>query len=158
MAGCTPHQESLDTPTDHHTTAAIILQSSWRKLVTRKSYLQIRSATLTLQKTWRGYKARQFRQALAHERDNKAASTIQAYWKMTKERSTFQTLRSQIVTAQSNARMSIQRRKFLRTRKATIIVQRSFRARQERNHFLRQRSAAIVLQSRWREFLARQSF
>ena len=92
-AGCTRRQESLDTPTDHHTTAAIILQSSWRKLVARKSYLQIRSATLTLQKTWRGYQARKLSKALAHERDNKAASTIQTHWKMTKERRTYQDLK-----------------------------------------------------------------
>ncbi|XP_053324917.1 abnormal spindle-like microcephaly-associated protein isoform X2 [Spea bombifrons] len=151
--------------------AAVTIQTylrSWLLMKTdRQKYLQLRSAALIIQTAFRRWRRKKLKRATEAAvllqrvyrkwqarklSERNAAVTIQAMYRMHRERQKYLDVKCKIVQIQSWFRCKRTMRSFLTTRKQVLTLQRYYRAykqgRTERERYLLTRSAAISIQ-RW---------
>ncbi|EFN67743.1 Protein abnormal spindle [Camponotus floridanus] len=157
--------------------AAIVIQRAWRCKMTpssreticdleeRKWYLQVRRATICLQKWWR--LVRETRKEKLQELKNRreAAIRLQRRWRvvllMRTQRDQYLNLRNAALMIQTRWRaiqaMKLQRSNYLAYRDATVKIQYFWRsvklARKQREWFLHRRESARIIQIWWRRCL-----
>ncbi|XP_036099030.1 unconventional myosin-IXa isoform X11 [Molossus molossus] len=84
------------------TSAATLLQASWRAHLERQRYLELRTATIIIQQRWRKH----------YRQRHMAAICIQARWKGYRERKRYQEQRNKIILLQSICRGFRSRQRF----------------------------------------------
>ncbi|KAM7158953.1 unconventional myosin-IXa isoform 4-T5 [Molossus nigricans] len=84
------------------TSAATLLQASWRAHLQRQRYLELRTATIIIQQRWRKH----------YRQRHMAAICIQARWKGYRERKRYQEQRNKIILLQSICRGFRSRQRF----------------------------------------------
>lgn len=157
--------------------AAIVIQRAWKYKMTpyfreticdleeRKWYLQVRRATICLQKWWRH--VRETRKEKLQELKNRREAVIrlQRRWRavllMRTQRDQYLNLRNAALMIQTRWRvmqaMKLQRSKYLAYRDATVRIQYFWRsvklARKQREWFLHRRESARIIQIWWRRCL-----
>ncbi|XP_063277517.1 unconventional myosin-Vb isoform X2 [Prinia subflava] len=139
---------------DKFRAATITIQKTVRGWLQRARYRRLRQATLTLQRHVRGHLARRL---FEHLRRTRAAVVLQRQYRMLRMRRAFLRVRSAALTIQAFARGMFVRRIYhqvLREHKATVL-QRYVRGWLARARFRRARAAAVVLQCHWRRLRAR---
>ncbi|KAG5275923.1 hypothetical protein AALO_G00126000 [Alosa alosa] len=173
----------LRRQTEKHAVAAIAIQSAWRGYAARQALKCIRLAHLLachnhaatiIQKIYKGWRTREFL------RRNRAATVIQACYRMHTCRKEYHKLKCAAVSIQSWFRGCSQKRRFLtlklqqssaisiqsayrgylirrqvaKMRRAALLIQRWFWAcrqrDQERLHYLKMKQAAVTLQASYR--------
>merc|ERR1740129_2139587 len=151
--------------------AATVIQTMWRTRFAKKGFVNLKNKTIIIQSYFRMWSARKtyqttmnqrseaaivvqkcFRTFLAQKklkclREDKAATTIQAFWRCHSLRIKFLTLKNKTIIIQSYARMwsametykiylAVQKREKLRREKAATTIQAHWRGRVMRNEFL----------------------
>ena len=141
--------------------ATTTLQKNWRMFAARKSYTDLRNATLTLQSRWRNRKLGNetcasfvnFRNATIKIQRRYRAKLIGR-----KIRENYINLRSVCLVVQrrlrANRSMRESRKKFVEYKNAAISVQAVWRMILEVRRYRLKRRAILTLQSRWRARVA----
>ncbi|XP_036274807.1 unconventional myosin-Vb isoform X2 [Pipistrellus kuhlii] len=140
---------------DKFRAATITIQKTVRGWLQRVKYRRLKGATLTLQRYCRGHLARRLAE---HLRRTRAAVVFQKQYRMRRARRAYQRVRGAAIAIQACTRGMFVRRTYrqaLREHKATVI-QKHVRGWAARRHFLRLRGAAIVIQCAFRSLKARQ--
>lgn len=135
--------------------ATITIQKTVRGWLQRVKYRRLKGATLTLQRFCRGHLARRLAE---HLRRTRAAVVFQKQYRMRRARLAYRKVRRAAIVIQACTRgMFVRRiyRQVLREHKATVI-QKHVRGWAARRHFLRLRGAAIVIQCAFRRLKAKQ--
>ncbi|XP_057182279.1 abnormal spindle-like microcephaly-associated protein [Triplophysa rosa] len=137
--------------------AARVLQRRFRALKLRdeqiQRYLQVRIATICLQKSFRAMKERQL------VRRTNAARAIQSYLRMSLQRKRFLKEKAAAIVIQSAYKGYRTRVRHTKIQESTVFIQKWYRScklvNKERNGFLVVRLATLTLQSALRGMLAR---
>ncbi|XP_014395191.1 PREDICTED: unconventional myosin-Vb isoform X3 [Myotis brandtii] len=140
---------------DKFRAATITIQKTVRGWLQRVKYRRLKGATLTLQRYCRGHLARRLAE---HLRRTRAAVVFQKQYRMRRARLAYRKVRRAAIVIQACTRgMFVRRiyRQVLREHKATVI-QKHVRGWAARRHFLRLRGAAIVIQCAFRRLKAKQ--
>ncbi|XP_036179305.1 unconventional myosin-Vb [Myotis myotis] len=140
---------------DKFRAATITIQKTVRGWLQRVKYRRLKGATLTLQRYCRGHLARRLAE---HLRRTRAAVVFQKQYRMRRARLAHRKVRRAAIVIQACTRGMLVRRIYrqvLREHKATVI-QKHVRGWAARRHFLRLRGAAIVIQCAFRRLKARQ--
>ncbi|XP_059563243.1 unconventional myosin-Vb [Myotis daubentonii] len=140
---------------DKFRAATITIQKTVRGWLQRVKYRRLKGATLTLQRYCRGHLARRLAE---HLRRTRAAVVFQKQYRMRRARLAYRKVRRAAIVIQACTRgMFVRRiyRQVLREHKATVI-QKHVRGWAARRHFLRLRGAAIVIQCAFRMLKAKQ--
>lgn len=140
---------------DKFRAATITIQKTVRGWLQRVKYRRLKGATLTLQRYCRGHLARRLAE---HLRRTRAAVVFQKQYRMRRARLAYQKVRRAAIVIQACTRgMFVRRiyRQVLQEHKATVI-QKHVRGWAARRHFLRLRGAAIVIQCAFRRLKAKQ--
>ncbi|XP_067846741.1 abnormal spindle-like microcephaly-associated protein [Heptranchias perlo] len=154
--------------------AARRIKSFLQMCITRKLFLNQKSAAVRLQAAFRGYRARvRYRamwlaavsiqiwyrackmgrsQLVKYQSMRHAAITIQAAYKGMVVRQWVKQKHA-AVKIQSVLRMILYRRAFLRIKSAAIVMQSCYRAYEARKLYRTYKAAAVVLQGRYRSYL-----
>ena len=110
--------------------AAATLQIHWRAILTcrrqRKLFLHMKKSTVKIQRAYRN------RLSMVKDRQNKAATVIQAWFRKMQKRN-----------------------EFVRMRCAATVIQSRYRMVQNRRCYLAQKNSIIKIQSLWRGFCSR---
>ncbi|XP_047321544.1 myosin-15 [Impatiens glandulifera] len=93
------------------TKAAITIQMHVRKWILCSAYVRLRSSCVTVQSGILGFLVRQ---RFLHRREHRAATLIQAYWRMCKVRSAFRQRHTNIIKVQCLWRQKLAKRVFRR--------------------------------------------
>lgn len=140
---------------DKFRAATITIQKTVRGWLQRVKYRRLKGATLTLQRYCRGHLARRLAE---HLRRTRAAVVFQKQYRMRRARLAYRKVRRAAIVIQACTRgMFVRRiyRQVLQEHKATVI-QKHVRGWAARRHFLRLRGAAIVIQCAFRRLKAKQ--
>ncbi|XP_070277241.1 unconventional myosin-Vb isoform X1 [Myotis yumanensis] len=140
---------------DKFRAATITIQKTVRGWLQRVKYRRLKGATLTLQRYCRGHLARRLAE---HLRRTRAAVVFQKQYRMRRARLAYRKVRRAVIVIQACTRgMFVRRiyRQVLQEHKATVI-QKHVRGWAARRHFLRLRGAAIVIQCAFRRLKAKQ--
>ncbi|XP_061831528.2 abnormal spindle-like microcephaly-associated protein [Nerophis lumbriciformis] len=117
--------------------ASLIIQSAWRGYVTRKSLRTEKEAALWI-------------------KQHRAATIIQAQWRMFSAMKSYQQLRYYAIVVQAQWRMRKAVTAFGRIYRATIVIQRHLRAwivaRKQRGQYLLLQSAVVKIQRGYRQW------
>ncbi|XP_032624082.1 unconventional myosin-Vb isoform X1 [Chelonoidis abingdonii] len=140
---------------DKFRAATITIQKTVRGWLQRVKYRRMRNAAITIQRYTRGHLARRLAD---HLRKTRAAIIFQKQYRMLRIFHAFQKIRKATITIQAFTRGMFVRKiyhKILLEHKATII-QKHARAWLARKHFLHFKCAAVVIQCYFRRMKARQ--
>ncbi|XP_069885270.1 unconventional myosin-Vb isoform X3 [Dipodomys merriami] len=140
---------------DKFRAATITIQKTVRGWLQRVKYHRLKGATLTLQRYCRGFLARRLAE---HLRRTRAAVVFQKQYRMQRARQAYQRVRRAVVVIQAFARAMFVRRTYhqvLIQHRATII-QKYIRGWMARRRFQQQRDAAIIIQCAFRRLKAKQ--
>jgi abnormal spindle-like microcephaly-associated protein len=128
--------------------AAVILQSHWRRYTQRSKYLKTKMAAVTIQAAWRAHfcltayfgmkMATQLVQGrwrfVKHLRMKKqarqrevAAVKVQAWWKMTKDRRKFKMQKRGVLVLQAHLRGHLARQQLRRQQVAALRIQQYYK-------------------------------
>ncbi|KAI9221863.1 P-loop containing nucleoside triphosphate hydrolase protein [Blastocladiella britannica] len=134
----------------------IMVQKNMRCFVARKRYLRLRAATITLQRMSRGLLAR--REA-RRQREERAATKIQAAWRACLARKAYGTAQRAVLTIQCAWRSCVARRtlRALRRESAALRVQSVWRMHVARKEYAVERRKVVLAQSCIRRYLARKA-
>lgn len=142
-------------------TSVLAIQRRYRSVIAtrqqKEHYHRIRSATITLQGAYRGYKTRkEMRQKHA------AATVLQAEFRRHRGVVTFQAMRLAAVIIQRHYKSYKQRKedreKFLMLRNSVIAIQAAFRGQRARRDMAQLHKAAVLIQSNYRMHKQRVAF
>uniref|UniRef100_A0A1X7V6E3 Calponin-homology (CH) domain-containing protein n=2 Tax=Amphimedon queenslandica TaxID=400682 RepID=A0A1X7V6E3_AMPQE len=139
----------------------IHLQAYWRATLLarkeRESYLDKRSAAITLQSHFRRWQVQQ-QLAIQH----KAATFIQSQYRCYHTRQTYLYMVAQISILQTYWRATVQaikeRESYLQLKQAAIVIQSHFRRWQVQQQLSLQHQAATLIQSQYRGYSRRQHY
>ncbi|GAQ78615.1 Microtubule-associated protein [Klebsormidium nitens] len=140
-------------------TAAMCIQTTWRRHVVRQRYLLLRAAAVVIQSAW---KTRRACRDWAKVRC--AVIRLQARWRGVLTRR--QLARDAAMTTAGRAAIKVQRawRRHVATREwrerrlaAAVVIQRAVRAALVRARFVRLRAAVLRLQALWRGHVVRRA-
>merc|ERR1712155_94072 len=133
--------------------AVIILQKVTRGMLQRKKYIELKTATKTIQYHWKNHQlSKEVRTDYLLKKSS--ATKIASWWKMLRERKSFAMLKKSSVIIQKNIRMFQQRNRYLGIKSSVITIQKLWRAfkvmENLRGQFLLQKSSATRISSWWR--------
>ncbi|XP_060088344.1 abnormal spindle-like microcephaly-associated protein [Heteronotia binoei] len=131
------------------TRAAVVIQSSYRMIRDRSSYLHVRQSVIKIQAWFRCILAK-----FVYKQKKASVLTIQKYYRVYRlgktEREMYLRKRAVIIVLQSAFR-GMKARLLLRQVRAVCIIQSLWRMRQERQRFLHVKHSVIVVQSHVRK-------
>ncbi|XP_046339131.2 abnormal spindle-like microcephaly-associated protein homolog isoform X2 [Haliotis rufescens] len=142
----------------------------------RRAFLIMKGAAMTIQAVWRGYIVRcrlalyqksatliqaGFRSHQQQKQYRKLRATVVSLQKLYRnnkaaglERQRFVQQKSASVVIQKMVKMFLVRRRFLQQKSAALTIQRAYQCYKERSAFIQQREAAKVIQDKWRSTLS----
>ncbi|XP_044466154.1 myosin-12 [Mangifera indica] len=134
--------------------AAKQIQRTIRTHLTRKEFIALRRATISMQKHWRAQLARRLYEEMRREA---ATKHIQKHVRAHTARRSYTNLQASAIVIQTGLRAMAARNiyKHKRRTKATTIIQTEWRRFQALSAYKQQKKATITLQSLWRAKVAR---
>ncbi|KAL0637012.1 Myosin type-2 heavy chain 1 [Maublancomyces gigas] len=136
---------------------AILIQKNLRKKYYRRKYLEARASILNVQAWAKGYLARKEAQEM---RSVRAVTTIQRFWRGSKERKAYHVIRDNVIKLQAVAKGYLCR-KSITDRiigNAVRYIQKAWRSRRFLKAWRTYRKRTIYIQSVWRGKLARRQY
>ncbi|XP_067272183.1 abnormal spindle-like microcephaly-associated protein [Pseudorasbora parva] len=141
--------------------ATIHIQQRYRALVSarqqRKRYCSLRAAAITLQSAYRGMRLRK-----EVDRKHKAATVIQAMYKMYRTRVPFHAIKLASLVIQRQYRCHLLRKEarenFLKLRHSVTVIQAIYRGSRVRRDIARMHFAATVIQRKYLAYKQRKHF
>ena len=127
--------------------AAHLIQAAWRGHIQRFDFHIHRGATIFLQRIWR-------RQLSVH-RSRNAATKIQALWRRSRDKYTFQKQRKMAIQLQNSCRLWLRTRTFVALKESTLVAQRIARGFLQRRRLLRKLQSAEKIQGCVKSWLHR---
>ena len=124
---------------------ATTLQSAFRGIQARRTFKQLKAATVTVQSNFRSLKPRREFQAL-----KTAAVTFQAFFRGRKGQGEFQALKAATITIQSRFRGLKPRRDFQSLKAAAVTIQSHFRSAKVRREFQALKASTVTVQAQWK--------
>ncbi|KAK2452762.1 hypothetical protein P8452_00475 [Trifolium repens] len=137
--------------------AAKCIQCQLRTFITRRHFISVRAAAVSLQACCRGYIAQKM---YAAKRETAAAITVQKYIRMWLTRHAHMKLYSSAIIIQSHVRGFITQQRFLhgKEHRAAISVQACWRMYKVRSAFQRYLASVVAIQCLWRCRQAKREF
>ncbi|XP_055077433.1 abnormal spindle-like microcephaly-associated protein [Periophthalmus magnuspinnatus] len=141
--------------------STLVIQQHFRRYMamktTRKAFLDIRTATISLQAAYRGMMIRK-----EIKKKRRAATIIQSCVKMILQRKRYRLIQSAAIVIQSRYRALIVGRKqqhdYRRLKEAALRIQAIFRGKLVRRELKRQQDAATAIQAHFRMYQVRMAF
>ncbi|KAK2835151.1 hypothetical protein Q5P01_015635 [Channa striata] len=145
--------------------AAVKIQVVVRRFLQKQRTKRQSRAAVTIQSVWRGYVARNRlklqKEAQLLALQHKAATVIQARWRMFSDMRAYQRLRYHTILVQAQWRMRVAAAAYRRTCWATAVIQKHLQARalarRDRESYLCTRAAALKLQRGYRRWKAQKT-
>uniref|UniRef100_A0A3Q3VME9 Calponin-homology (CH) domain-containing protein n=1 Tax=Mola mola TaxID=94237 RepID=A0A3Q3VME9_MOLML len=159
----------------NETRAARVIQGAWRKYrlkedlqlykcratilarKTKKDYVALRNAAITIQANWRGRADRKMIEKQQH-----CATLIKAYYCRHKAQAEYRSKKAAALVIQRHYRAFVYgaetRRVYLHVREACVTVQAGFRGMRVRKELKKRNTAATIIQSSVRMFLCRKQY
>ncbi|GAU47951.1 hypothetical protein TSUD_06850 [Trifolium subterraneum] len=137
--------------------AAKCIQCQLRTFITRRHFISVRAAAVSLQSCCRGYIAQKM---YAAKRETAAAIAVQKYIRMWLTRHAHMKLYSSAIIIQSHVRGFITQQRFLhgKEHRAAISVQACWRMYKVRSAFQRYVASVVAIQCLWRCRQAKREF
>ncbi|XP_073904825.1 abnormal spindle-like microcephaly-associated protein isoform X1 [Castor canadensis] len=130
--------------------AAVIIQKHFKAFKTRRHYLHLRAAVISVQRRYRVLIATRTQTFTSIESSDRG---FKAVWKSYKTKKYLCEVKA-ACTIQAWYRCWRARKEYLAVLKAVKVIQRCFYAKLERTWFLKLRTSAIIIQRQWRAILS----
>ncbi|XP_048448980.1 abnormal spindle-like microcephaly-associated protein homolog [Rhincodon typus] len=134
--------------------ATVKIQSTFRMIQCRRTFLRIKSAAIVVQSHFRAREARKL-----YKKYKVATTILQRYYRcyllMKQHRSSYLTLRRVVISLQARVRGIFAQRRYKMILQSTTKIQASYRRKKQRKIFLLNKKAACVIQQHYRAYCQR---
>ncbi|XP_060686162.1 abnormal spindle-like microcephaly-associated protein isoform X2 [Hemiscyllium ocellatum] len=134
--------------------AAVKIQSTFRMIQCRRSFLKIKSAAIVVQSHFRAREAQKL-----YKKYKLATTILQGYYRsyllMKQHRSSYLIFRQLVIRLQARVRGNFAQRRYKMILQSTTKLQACYRRKKQRTIFLRNKRAACVIQQHYRAYCQR---